>query len=102
MTCEHLYPLEKELLENDIRENFRGQAWSKNCREWVYFDCVFTNLEKTKERFEMDDDIVEIHSHFGTHDGQEHGLFCTKCKDGIMGLNPEKVKRENITAIRFE
>jgi hypothetical protein len=39
MTCEHLLPLEEALLAEGIRETSRGQAWSENCREWVYFDC---------------------------------------------------------------
>ena len=39
MTCEHLRPLEQAIIGCGIRETFRGSAWSKNCREWVYFDC---------------------------------------------------------------
>ena len=41
MVCEHLTGLEQELLRMGIREVHRGQPWSKNCREWVYFDCCF-------------------------------------------------------------
>ncbi|ELR72485.1 hypothetical protein C900_01480 [Fulvivirga imtechensis AK7] len=37
----------------------------------------------------MDKQKLEIHSHFGTHDGQEHGLICKECNDGIMGRHPE-------------
>jgi hypothetical protein len=93
MTCEHLCQLEKELIDKRIAETARGQVWSENCREWVYFKCVFTDLEKTIQRLGMDPDLVKIHSHMGTHDGQEHGLCCEKCKDGIMGLHPEYAKR---------
>ena len=102
MTCEHLYPLERELLENGIKETCRGSPWSKNCREWVYFDCVFTNLEKTRERFAMDTDLIQIHSHLGTHDGQEHGLVCQTCKDAILGKHPETVKLAKQRVIKFE
>jgi hypothetical protein len=39
MTCEHLRPLEQAMIDAGMKETFRGQAWSNNCREWVYFDC---------------------------------------------------------------
>ena len=38
--CEHLQALENYLKAEKIPEIFRGQAWSDNCREWVYFDCI--------------------------------------------------------------
>ena len=30
--------MEQALIARGIRENYRGQPWSMNCREWVYFD----------------------------------------------------------------
>ena len=39
MTCEHLRALEQALRDAGFEPTFRGQAWSENCREWVYFDC---------------------------------------------------------------
>ena len=102
MTCEHLNPLEKELSKAGIPEVFRGKAWSDNCREWVYYDCVFTNLEKTIARFNLNKEYVQIHSHLGTHDGHEHGLECAICKDGIMGKHPEVVKRSFSIIKEFE
>jgi len=101
MTCEHLNPLEQELTDIGMKEVFRGKPWSDNCREWVYYDCLFTDLDKTIDRFQLDRNFVKIHSHLGTHDGQEHGLVCNTCKDGIMGKHPKMV--ENYTPInRFE
>lgn len=38
--CEHLIGLDKELKSLGIRETYRGQPWSENCREWAYYDCV--------------------------------------------------------------
>ncbi|HEV7780556.1 MAG TPA: hypothetical protein VGO58_04775 [Chitinophagaceae bacterium] len=102
MTCEHLYPLEKVLARTGIKEVYRGQPWSDNCREWVYYDCLFTDLEKTREHFNLDKELVQIHSHLGTHDGQEHGLVCTQCKDGIMGMHPDMVKRSFSPIRQFE
>lgn len=102
MTCEHLMTLEKELARIGMKEVYRGKAWSDNCREWVYYDCVFPNLEKTIDRFHLDKEFVAIHSHLGTHDGQEHGLFCNLCKDGIMGKHPEMVKKDFSPVPTFE
>jgi hypothetical protein len=37
MVCEHLSALEQQMLSAGLRVTFRGQAWSRNCREWVFF-----------------------------------------------------------------
>ncbi len=42
MTCEHLRSLEQAMIAGGMRETFRGQAWSNDCREWVYFQCLLT------------------------------------------------------------
>lgn len=83
MTCEHLRPLEQAMLTAGIRETFRGQAWSKNCREWVYFDC-FIDTASVRQKFNLPTCVSE-HAHRGTHDGQERGLVCSTCWDAIMG-----------------
>ena len=54
MTCEHLIELEKALLNAGARETSRGRAWSKNSREWVYFDCVLSN-ESIRQQFKLAD-----------------------------------------------
>lgn len=66
-----------------MQETFRGQAWSRNCREWVYYDCYF-DRDSIKKRLSFSKYVSE-HQHRGTHDGQESGFVCNKCKDGIMG-----------------
>lgn len=83
MTCEHLRSLEEAIIASGIQETFRGQAWSKNCREWVYFDC-YIDLVSVREHFTFADCVKE-HSHRGTHDGRESGFECSLCHDGIMG-----------------
>ena len=50
--CEHLQPLEDYLKTQKIPEIFRGQAWSDNCREWAYFDCVL-EPESLKAKFHL-------------------------------------------------
>ena len=85
MVCEHLSALEQEILERGMKETFRGQAWSNHCREWVYFDCYF-DLPALRQRFQFAP-CVSDHEHRGTFSGQEAGLVCTQCEDGIMGLH---------------
>lgn len=87
MTCEHLLPLERALAAAGFRETFRGQAWSDNCREWVYYDCVLDLLELRRTlRLAA---CVHDHVHRGTHDGQEAGFVCEIHRDGVMGLHPD-------------
>jgi len=96
MTCEHLVALERALQAQGFKETFRGQAWSQNCREWVYFDCFLpTQLIRDKFKFA---DCVKTHSHLGTHDGQEHGFVCSEHGDGIVGHHP----RSGVVARSFE
>lgn len=86
MLCEHLRPLEEEIIARNVAETFRGQAWSDNCCEWVYYDCVL-DLAALRTRFAFASCIVD-HQHRGTHDGQESGFVCEQCKDAIMGRHP--------------
>ena len=53
------------------------------------------------QRLSMDSNVVKIHDHYGTHDGQEYGLICDKCQDGIMGLHPKTVGLGNRAVVRF-
>ena len=75
--------MELAIVARGIRETFRGQAWSMNCREWIYFDC-FIDTESVRKRFKLAE-CVQEHIHRGTHDGQERGFVCAQCHDGIMG-----------------
>jgi len=86
MLCEHLQPLEQALLAAGIPITFRGQAWSSNCREWVYFDC-FLDRPAIRQRIPLAP-CIKDHDHRGTHDGSESGFVCTQCHDAIMGLHP--------------
>ena len=83
MVCEHLSEVEQALLDLGTAVTFRGQAWSKNCREWVYFD-VFLDLPRVRKHHLLPS-AVKDHEHRGTHDGQECGLVCSLCHDALMG-----------------
>jgi hypothetical protein len=85
MTCEHLIKLEQELYDRGIAVTYRGQAWSDNCREWVYFDC-YLNIPMIRKRLLLDA-CVSDHEHLGTHDGCEAGFVCTIHHDAIMGVH---------------
>ena len=76
--------MEHAIIARGFRETFRGQAWSNNCREWVYFDC-FIDTDAVRDDFVFADCVKE-HVHRGAHDGQERGFVCERCLDGIMGL----------------
>ena len=84
MVCEHLSMLENALLVFGAKETDRGQVWSKNCREWVYFDVVL-DIDELKSRFKFPD-CVEVHENLDERSGTERGFYCDKCKDAVMGL----------------
>jgi len=80
--CEHLQAIEQAILQQGVCELSRGQAWSL-VREWVYFDC-YIDVDAVRRNWPLDACVVN-HVHRGTHDGQEQGLACSQCGDGIMG-----------------
>ena len=84
MVCGHLAALEKALIASGARPTFRGAAWSKNCREWVYFDVVF-DIAAVRKRFDLPD-CVRIHENVDKKSGTERGFECTACHDAVMGL----------------
>ena len=83
MVCAHLRPLEQELIAQGIPETFRGQPWSANCREWVYFDCVL-DLAALRKRLALHYCVVE-HVNDDPRTGREQGFKCTQHHDGIIG-----------------
>ncbi|MEQ9592297.1 MAG: hypothetical protein RLN86_06840 [Cyclobacteriaceae bacterium] len=82
--CEHLLALDEELRDWGIDELLRGQPWSKNCREWVYYNCIF-DLDKVMERYQFPDFVV-VHINEDHKSGREAGFYCEKCQDAVMGL----------------
>ena len=82
--CEHLIALDHALHAAGIKETFRGQAWTENCREWVYYDGILP-LDELRIRFKLGPEI-ETHINTDPKSGTEAGFVCTLCHDGIMGL----------------
>jgi hypothetical protein len=83
MLCNHLRPVEDALKQAGAKELSRGQAWAKNCREWVYVD-LHLDTATILAKFKLPA-LVEEHVHHGTHDGSERGIVCTEHQDAIMG-----------------
>jgi hypothetical protein len=83
MICEHLRPVEQAIMARGIPETFRGQPWSQNCREWVYYDC-YIDLAAVRNSITLPACVID-HVHRGTHDGSERGLVCTACWDAVVG-----------------
>ena len=94
MTCEHLIELEEYLISEGAEVTYRGQAWSENCREWVYFRCVL-DLAKCRQKFSFPEFVVD-HVLRGTHEGSEQGLWCKRCLDGVMGIHPDLIESRDI------
>lgn len=87
MICRHLRQLEQALIDAGFKETCRGQVWSKNCREWVYYDVVF-DIDTVKSRFPFDPCIV-VHENTDPKSGRERGFECRECHDAVMGLISE-------------
>ena len=81
--CDHLRPVEDYLVAQGCKITFAGQAWSSNCRFWLYFDTAL-DCEDLKKRFSLDP-CVHIHVNEDPRSGRERGLDCSVCRDGIMG-----------------
>ena len=92
--CKHLIELDNYIKRKGIKELFRGKAWSDNCNEWAYYDCII-DIEKIKHKI-IFDNCVTIHEYYDIKTANELGFFCNNCKDGIMGFGinnkqPEKI-----------
>jgi hypothetical protein len=96
--CEHLEMLEQELKRRNIKETYRGQAWSKNCREWVYYDCYF-DIEQLRKRFNFPY-FIKYHSNDDVKSGLEEGFVCELCNDTIMGLHSKFKSNDNKIMIK--
>lgn len=83
MLCHCLAPLEQELVAADVVETYRGQAWSKNCREWAYFDVVL-DTDALTARFSFPP-CVAVHENTDPKSGFERGFVCSEHHDAIMG-----------------
>jgi hypothetical protein len=94
MLCEHLRFLDEAISAEGFKETFRGAAWSKGTREWVYYD-GYLNREAIRTKFHVASCVID-HEHYGTHDGQEEGLVCEVHQDAIMGIHRKSPARSHV------
>lgn len=83
MLCACLAELEQEIIASGAAETSRGQAWSKNCREWVYFDLVL-DPDCLAARFDFPP-CVSVHENTAPKSGLERGFYCSEHHDAVMG-----------------
>src|SRR5215831_10059919 len=55
--CGHLRSVEDHLIGLGHKITFAGQAWSSNCRFWLYFD-TFLDCEDLIRRFQLDPCVI--------------------------------------------
>jgi hypothetical protein len=55
----------------------------------VYFENCVLDVESIRARLKLPE-VVEVHTHRGTHDGSEHGLYCSEHHDALMGMHPDQ------------
>ncbi len=84
MVCAHLAELENALIAGAAVETYRGQPWTRNCREWVYFDVVL-DIEALQRRFDFGP-TVSVHENLDSKSGQERGFVCDACHDAVLGV----------------
>jgi len=84
--CEHLRALEDHLVSQGVKITFSGQAWSSNCRFWIYFDAVL-DCDALQKKFHLPK-CVTVHVNDDPRSGREKGLDCSACHDAIMGRHP--------------
>lgn len=87
MLCEHLRAVEAAVTAAGARETFRGQAWTDNCREWVYVDQVLP-IDAFRADGLFDPAVVAVHDNADSRSGSERGLVCTVHHNGLMGPRP--------------
>ena len=96
MLCEHLRDLELAIISAGIAETYRGQPWSQNCREWVYFDCLL-DTATIRTTFDFAPCVVD-HTNEDPRSGLESGFACKQCHDAIMGVHPKNGRDKRVFA----
>lgn len=85
--------MEAEPIRRGHAVTFRGEPWSRNCRESVYFDRVLP-IAELRARFPPEACVTD-HEFRGTCNGEERGLVCTAHRDALMGRLPREGETES-------
>jgi hypothetical protein len=95
--CIHLEQLEKYIVAAGFKETWRGQPWTTNCHEWVYYNCIF-NTKALMDKLKLAS-VVSVHDYFDAKAGSELGFVCTQCHDAIIGPHPKSNNIEGLATI---
>lgn len=83
MICDCLRPLERAIIASGANETLRGAVWSRNCREWVYYD-VILDTDALAARFNFPPSVT-VHENTDPKSGLERGFVCNLHQDAVMG-----------------
>lgn len=85
--CVHLEPIRLRLLGLGASQSAILKIWS-GANNFAVFDAI---LDRPAIRAALPLPACVIdHDHLGTHDGSESGFACTLCRDGVVGLHPQR------------
>jgi hypothetical protein len=73
---------------------WQGRPWSANCREWIYYNCLF-DPQALKQRLSLCEHII-VHEYNDVKVAAERGLFCPQCNDAVMGKHPANIAADTI------
>lgn len=89
--CEHLEPLRLHVLALGGQQQHILQTWS-NARHFAFFACIL-NRPALRAAVPLPAFVVD-HDHRGTHDGNESGMVCERCQDGLVGYHPQAAPQD--------
>lgn len=93
--CEHLREFDAELVARGIPLTYRGQAWSRNCREWAYYTC-YIDLAAVRARLNFPPCVV-AQVNDDPRSGEERGFACEEHHDAVMGRPRPSVNFPTVT-----
>jgi hypothetical protein len=97
--CTHLSSAKKFIETFNPVVTYEGKAWTENSRYWIYYDAVI-DAESLKIGLKMDECVL-IEDMDDYKLGLEYGLWCSVCKDGIMGKHPRDKYLDKVLKIKF-
>jgi hypothetical protein len=78
---------------------YAGKAWTENSRYWIYYDAVI-DAKSLQVGLKLDACVlVEDMDDYKL--GMEYGLWCSVCKDGLMGKHPSDKYLNGVPRIKY-
>ena len=99
MICLHLNPAKEYIETFNPKVTFAGKSWTENSRFWIYYDVILDVLT-IKKGLKLNECIL-VNDIEDCKLGMEYGLWCSKCKDGLMGIHPKDRFKSNLKIVKF-